>query len=37
MKDIDYERYMKINERRFYDKEYYAFDSIPDGGNIKKS
>ena len=26
--DIDYDNYMKINQRRFYDKEYYAFDNI---------
>ena len=33
----DYDNYMKINQRRVYDKEYYAFDDIKNGGTNNKS
>ena len=35
--DIDYDNYMRINQRRVYDKEYYAFDDIKNGGKNNKS
>jgi len=35
--DIDYDKYIKMYERQFYDKQYYAIDTITKGGKQYKS